>query len=696
MAKDRIVIPGIPKDAARVIIGRIRDLEDRIAASERSAGVPGIVRSDVAAKPGEFLNIEAPAAGLDVILPQATQSLRNARVTINCRNANPVRIVSVLGLVNRVSSVTNDAVGKIEAVCNGLDGWEVDTVLTEAGNVVVPVTSALDAEYILSEPHASLPNGVVPSAARQVPVASSSTAASWAFPIEAQDNGADQGDAHTINSEAFRLTLSGGVATLEAPQEVVVDPKAGGTENAYVLPSTLRHGDLLRWTITGAVTVNGIDATGWPDGFEFTFTQSNGGLPDGFQVTFVDESGSASANNRIGTPDNVSMIVGTAGAIRFRRQSSRWVAIERGFPRASTSIAYGGTSGREVQRAALTGDVTASANSNTTAIASNVIVNADVNTAAAIAQTKLGAMTGFAEKASGSAATTSAEPIVTYSASANMSAERVTTSSTSVAVSTSVAGQIEFQRAALTGEVTASANANATTVVRSTNFASAPWTGSHTWSGSGFFTVNTSGDVSFTSAIFGAVSSSTVSLSSVGATTIASSAGNVVVSALALYLNGDGFLLFDSASASTPSLTTQQGLIWVSPSSASAETLPRYTDGSNADRYVQLSFDSFLTSTATGAIGTVALKDDQNVFRWNGGANADIDGFSGNLWNGRQLLVRNASGTAGRTLTVNHDSATTVAHGVHGPANAAVVVRNRGSSLLTYDTTSSRWFHTVV
>jgi hypothetical protein len=60
-----------------------------------------------------------------------------------------------------------------------------------------------------------------------------------------------------------------------------------------------------------------------------------------------------------------------------------------------------------------------------------------------------------------------------------MSAERVTTSSTSVTVSTAVASQIEFQRAALTGEATASANSNAVTVTRSTNFQTTPWTGDH-------------------------------------------------------------------------------------------------------------------------------------------------------------------------------------------------------------------------
>jgi hypothetical protein len=54
---------------------------------------------------------------------------------------------------------------------------------------------------------------------------------------------------------------------------------------------------------------------------------------------------------------------------------------------------------------ALTGDVTKASGSTTTAIAAGVIVNADVNASAAIAQTKTGALTGEVTKASGSAAT---------------------------------------------------------------------------------------------------------------------------------------------------------------------------------------------------------------------------------------------------------------------------------------------------
>lgn len=138
------------------------------------------------------------------------------------------------------------------------------------------------------------------------------------------------------------------------------------------------------------------------------------------------------------------------------------------------------------QRAALTGAVAASANSNATLFAgildngaaetdrTNLNFLSTTSVIAAITDDagndemeltwQRAALTGFVDAAQNSNATTSAEPIVTYTASANMSAERVTTSSTSITVSTSVASQIEFQRAALTGDVTASANSNATTI----------------------------------------------------------------------------------------------------------------------------------------------------------------------------------------------------------------------------------------
>jgi hypothetical protein len=54
------------------------------------------------------------------------------------------------------------------------------------------------------------------------------------------------------------------------------------------------------------------------------------------------------------------------------------------------------------------------------------------------------------------------EPYVTYAATGNLSAERVTTSSASITIDTSVANQILFTRAALTGAITAAAGSNTT------------------------------------------------------------------------------------------------------------------------------------------------------------------------------------------------------------------------------------------
>lgn len=169
----------------------------------------------------------------------------------------------------------------------------------------------------------------------------------------------------------------------------------------------------------------------------------------------------------------------------------------------STSVAYDGTA-HEFRRAALTGAIAASSNSNTTVFAGirdngsaendrtnlnflsttsiiSVVTDDSGNDELEITHERA-ALTGFATASQNSNATSSAEPIVTYSASSNMSAERVTTASTSITINTGVASQIAFERAALTGEVTASANANATTITRSTNFdtnGSTAWTGNH-------------------------------------------------------------------------------------------------------------------------------------------------------------------------------------------------------------------------
>lgn len=148
---------------------------------------------------------------------------------------------------------------------------------------------------------------------------------------------------------------------------------------------------------------------------------------------------------------------------------------------SSTSITWNtGTGGAiSTERAALTGDVTASANSNTTAIAAGVIVDADVNASAAIDLSKTGALTGDVTKASGSSVTAIAADAVTNADLANMASPRLKgrttattgdpedltlTNSTTVTWNTSTGGTLSTERAALTGDVTASANSNTTAI----------------------------------------------------------------------------------------------------------------------------------------------------------------------------------------------------------------------------------------
>lgn len=95
------------------------------------------------------------------------------------------------------------------------------------------------------------------------------------------------------------------------------------------------------------------------------------------------------------------------------------------------------------------------------------------------------------------------------------------TSSTSIGISIATAGQIRPERAALTGEVTAGNNDNATVITRSTNFT---WTGNHTHNGS-FFTVDVTGAVTLAGDAASSFSTSVGTLTLSAATDLVLQAG---------------------------------------------------------------------------------------------------------------------------------------------------------------------------
>jgi hypothetical protein len=177
MPRRRDPIPGLGTDAERVVNEATGSLDARVAKLERKAGRGDVVIADTSAKVGEFLNIEAPAAGLTILFPRPTAALRNERITLSFRNANPVRLVCVDGQVNRLPFVISSAVGTFECICDGQLGWATQTGLSSSG-------SPTNAQYILGAAHGSLPNASVATDSTEIDVtATAGSTASWALRV---------------------------------------------------------------------------------------------------------------------------------------------------------------------------------------------------------------------------------------------------------------------------------------------------------------------------------------------------------------------------------------------------------------------------------------------------------------------------------------------------------------------------------
>ena len=136
------------------------------------------------------------------------------------------------------------------------------------------------------------------------------------------------------------------------------------------------------------------------------------------------------------------------GRFKFGNGSTAW-----------TSLAYG-------VGALADGDVTYAKIQDTTA--GSVLLGRGSSGAGDVQEISLGSglvMTGTSLSATGGGggAPSTADYLV-KTADAGLSAERVVTDSTSITANWSTAGQVAFQRAALTGDVTATANSNATTI----------------------------------------------------------------------------------------------------------------------------------------------------------------------------------------------------------------------------------------
>lgn len=162
MARNRI--PGLPLDAEVGVTELIRRLEARIAALEARPTMPETQTKSFRAHEGQFITVEATSEGLTALLPTPSPSNRGARITFNFRNANPVRIESVDGLVNGLGSVIANRAGTFDAISDGETGWFVAQSAGATGTTYAPA----DATYHLRTADTDLPNARVATASTSI------------------------------------------------------------------------------------------------------------------------------------------------------------------------------------------------------------------------------------------------------------------------------------------------------------------------------------------------------------------------------------------------------------------------------------------------------------------------------------------------------------------------------------------------
>ena len=131
-----------------------------------------------------------------------------------------------------------------------------------------------------------------------------------------------------LDFHGFRITTSGTEAQIDTlPQIKVITPASGATLDPLTLPSDLKNGDTLGINCTGSggiVTIERLDATGVPNGFEFVLLVgvANGGM-------IVRLKHHDSATNDVNTPQHIDYDLKVDEAVIIRRAVTRWDMVDR-------------------------------------------------------------------------------------------------------------------------------------------------------------------------------------------------------------------------------------------------------------------------------------------------------------------------------------------------------------------------------
>jgi hypothetical protein len=384
----------------------------------------------------------------------------------------------------------------------------------------------------------------------------------------------------------------------------------------------------------------------------------------------------------------------------------------------------------DIQRPALTGDVTAPANSNALTIANNAVTNAKAADMAANS-IKANPTAGSADPQDVAVAADSVLARVggnlvshpwgtlaggglTYSAGVmavgagsfiTVNVNDITLDLTTLVAaidSTSIASSgTTLVREALVGEVTAPTNVNTTTITRSTAFT---WTGSHTFAGTGTaFAVNvdnassidvassfqllTSGSCVYT---HGGDSSMSVTgsldvLASTDITLDADDAVFILGSGILQVGDGviEGYIRMQASGASDPSVASNEGMFWVLDE-GSTTTVPAFTSDDNTDYRIKLT-GSATVIDVSGTVNNAAITNTTSAIQCT--AATTINGIAPG-YNGQALDIFMSGNN---NLTINHASGSATGSQLALRGSAAYGPLARGGMRVIYDEADVVW-----
>lgn len=627
---------------------------------------------------------------------------------------NPVRVqdglVSLSGVYyhtiniadgTNTSGVGVDLGGGVASLRVDVDNYPLSGLADQAARTVVANATNANAA----------PTAVQGSTARHVfRVNAGVDALEWGFPTAWQANGGSLTEAFQLNILDGSFTTAAIGSSVAGVVEIQWSLDLASLLAAIDSSSIVVNGSVLhRAALSGAISANqngnttlfaGIRDNGSPENDRTNLNFVSG---TNTTATVTDDAGNDELEIRFNVDDFPLTGLADQAAETFVGNFTGGSAAPTA--RAGSSVAGGGLTYTAGGTLAVGAGTYVTVGANDVAV-DRAALSADLDSASVVDSSGVlqrAALTGFITASQNSNATASAEPLVMYSASSNASAERVTTSSTSIAISTGVAGQIEWQRAALTGEVTASANSNALTIDRATDF---DWTGDHYFEGA-FGPLVTEQTVAGSGPHDVTLNADTTRLTFSGSNVVVNSitGGADIGRVVKVYFSGSGVHRMNhqglgvgnSANVFNPDnvnmFCSERGSFLLQANGSAGWR--SFAPSGSGQFYSPVSFQRLFTSTVAGQLNNLNIGN-VNVVKLTPTAPREITGMVAGA-PGQVVILINGSTTTGFTLKMTDESdattgtASTAANRFALSSSTSMSIPGEGMAIFWYDSAASRW-----